>query len=68
MNLRFRITSWKYLLNEVIEIERSGNGTNGTTLKNDEREHYPTSIDTPVDPHFKDSVQCLAISYMNLIL
>ena len=68
MNLRFRITSWKYLLNEVIEIERSGNGTNGTTLENDEREHYPTSIDTPVDTHFKDSVQWLAISYMNLIL
>ena len=68
MNLRFRITSWKYLLNEVIEIERSGNGTNGTALENDEREHYPMSIDTPVDPHFKDSVQCLAISYMNMIL
>ena len=56
MNLMFKISLWKYLLNKVKGIKICGNGTTVETLKNDEHQHYPTSIDTTVDTHFKDYI------------
>ena len=43
-------------MKEVIGIKIYGNGTTGTIIKNDEHQHYPTSIDTTVDIHFKDYI------------